>query len=133
MILDELNMKESEDINKKVFISKLSGDNMTTELIGANFNIMRDTIVKHKYGIINGHLYFLDTERDELLKFEDFIKNKTALKRAIQNKSHDAQLIKSLENYAKKSAAASAKTDSNNNYDNSNMLLIKEIKEDLEA
>ena len=54
-------------------------------------------MLKRKYGIINGELYYLDTERDELLKFNEFLNNTYAVERVLRNKSGDKKFLQGLQ------------------------------------
>ncbi|CDW77028.1 kelch-like protein 2 3 [Stylonychia lemnae] len=117
VIINELEIRNQGEIEKKFFKGK--DDDASTK--DFDFQAMKETIIKNKYGIINGQLYYLDTDRDQLMKFQELIDNPYAMEKVLKERVGDQKLQGSL----LKIKEAIAK----NQYDNK---LFTEVTKELE-
>eukprot|EP00347_Sterkiella_histriomuscorum_P020173 403338824 len=88
---DDQNLPQSLNLQKSKYQSNYNYDQI-------NLNSVKQLFLKNKYGFINNQLYYLDTDRDELMKFEELINNPYAVEKILQDKhSGDRKFQEALE------------------------------------
>ena len=57
---------------------------------------MKNMMLKTKYGVINGEVYYLDTDRDEMMPLTQLISNKYAVDRILKDRVGDRTFREAL-------------------------------------